>query len=430
MAQKQFTTYQADVLSFDLREALLGIIRPGRFSGFDQITDYDTPDGTIYLHLSHSAAAVQKLAKLGSSLDSPIGVAVTTQGTIIHEDATEIVMDIPDNNASQYDKWYIIYMEHDYVEVQGANNASYGFIAGTGGGGMPTLLEAYHRVPLAYIQADSYATEIAHLHFYPASAIDNLGDEIMGEVLFGHKWMHDDNRGTVPGGLGVIGDRNYSNNNYLTDYTSLTQSLSALDLALSQLADLETVDGTKPLDEWGTPGDNTDLDATIAEHGLLPKLSNDTDEFLRGDGAWAVPPAGFVFIGSAAAYHYNSSAQGGNITMGSQYELDISNEVPAGYNQVVIGVSMKCYWGAGNTNGRYGAVIFQKGGTTTDKYQMQGPHPFSSTALNDNPSFIYFSEQIICEISATRTIRITWAAQSGDITDWLNDIQIKIQAYR
>jgi hypothetical protein len=41
------------------------------------------------------------------------------------------------------------------------------------------------------------------------------------------------------------------------------------------------------LDDFATPDDNTDLNATTARHGLLPKLSNNNRQFLRGDGAWA-----------------------------------------------------------------------------------------------------------------------------------------------
>ena len=43
------------------------------------------------------------------------------------------------------------------------------------------------------------------------------------------------------------------------------------------------------LDDWATPDDNTDLDSTATEHGLLPKLDGLTSTFLRGDGTWATP---------------------------------------------------------------------------------------------------------------------------------------------
>jgi len=43
------------------------------------------------------------------------------------------------------------------------------------------------------------------------------------------------------------------------------------------------------LDDLGVPDDNTDLDATDAKHGLLPKLSGNVTEFLSGGGTWGTP---------------------------------------------------------------------------------------------------------------------------------------------
>lgn len=41
------------------------------------------------------------------------------------------------------------------------------------------------------------------------------------------------------------------------------------------------------LDELGMPSDNTNLNATIERHGLLPKLPNDANKFLNGIGGWS-----------------------------------------------------------------------------------------------------------------------------------------------
>jgi len=41
------------------------------------------------------------------------------------------------------------------------------------------------------------------------------------------------------------------------------------------------------LDDFATPDDNTDLDATSTAHGLMPKLSNNARLFYRGDGVQA-----------------------------------------------------------------------------------------------------------------------------------------------
>ena len=46
---------------------------------------------------------------------------------------------------------------------------------------------------------------------------------------------------------------------------------------------------TTKLDDFATPDDNTDLNATTGVHGLLPKLGSRTTNYLRADGTWAEP---------------------------------------------------------------------------------------------------------------------------------------------
>lgn len=53
------------------------------------------------------------------------------------------------------------------------------------------------------------------------------------------------------------------------------------------------------LDDFAACDDNTDLNATSSAHGLLPKLSNNTRQFLRGDGTWA-PSSSSTAIATAA----------------------------------------------------------------------------------------------------------------------------------
>ena len=57
-------------------------------------------------------------------------------------------------------------------------------------------------------------------------------------------------------------------------------------------ANHEVATGAFKLDDLATPDDNTDLDATITHHGLLPKLSNNAGQFFNGVGNWAVPAGG------------------------------------------------------------------------------------------------------------------------------------------
>lgn len=44
------------------------------------------------------------------------------------------------------------------------------------------------------------------------------------------------------------------------------------------------------LDEFGTPTDNTNLDATTSRHGLLKKLNNVSTQYLNGQGNFTTPP--------------------------------------------------------------------------------------------------------------------------------------------
>jgi hypothetical protein len=44
------------------------------------------------------------------------------------------------------------------------------------------------------------------------------------------------------------------------------------------------------LDDLGTPDDNTDLNASTSYHGLLPKLTGSTTNYLLADGTWAAIP--------------------------------------------------------------------------------------------------------------------------------------------
>lgn len=48
------------------------------------------------------------------------------------------------------------------------------------------------------------------------------------------------------------------------------------------------------LDDLAAPDDNTDLNASVSKHGLLPKLSGSSGDALRGDGTWGGVSSGAV----------------------------------------------------------------------------------------------------------------------------------------
>lgn len=90
---------------------------------------------------------------------------------------------------------------------------------------------------------------------------------------------------------------------FVTYVTGLTDAVSAADtdilyaintgsplkMTVATLWDTRYVNDAMAikLDDFAAPDDNTDLNATTSAHGLLPKLSNNTRQFMRGDGSWA-----------------------------------------------------------------------------------------------------------------------------------------------
>jgi hypothetical protein len=72
----------------------------------------------------------------------------------------------------------------------------------------------------------------------------------------------------------------------LHDAVTVSDSAS-IDLTLSgQALSAAVIPGGIKLDDFGTPDDNTDLDASTSRHGLLKKLSNVANEVMSGTGSW------------------------------------------------------------------------------------------------------------------------------------------------
>lgn len=81
------------------------------------------------------------------------------------------------------------------------------------------------------------------------------------------------------------------------------------------------------LDDLATPDDNTDLNATASAHGLLPKLSNDSSQFLNGQGSFTTPSVGASTSVQVTVYNQT----GATLSQGKAVYIDgwkTGNEVP------------------------------------------------------------------------------------------------------
>lgn len=111
---------------------------------------------------------------------------------------------------------------------------------------------------------------------------------------------------------------------FVTYVSGLTASLTALDsdllyvvnsgspfkMTVGDLWDSRYLLDAKAikLDDFSACDDNTDLNATTSAHGLLPKLSNNNRQFLRGDGTWATYASSTASATAAAGSLHTDAA--------------------------------------------------------------------------------------------------------------------------
>lgn len=292
MAQKQYSTYQVDILSFELRDALIGILKPGRYLGYNGMSEYQAQVGNdVYCAIEQEDPISKYDQQNPPVVEAARGVAITSQGTIIAEDSSvQVTVTITPTNSNGI--YHIVYMEHAYLSgTPGANPATYGLKSGVDGGGIPGLQYHTKQVVIGVIFEEDGSTGFSSLIYHPFHP--GIGDDDLYNKLFKTSIYKTYAEGTVPTS-GIIGSRQFLNNNYVTDYESITKAISDLDAAVKARADAITALAATKLDDWATPDDNTDLNASISRHGLLPKLPNDADKYLNGIGSWVVPKGGHI----------------------------------------------------------------------------------------------------------------------------------------
>ena len=165
MAQKLFTTFRAAVESFPLGEQNIGLIKPGRYNGYDIFNK----TGGLTFRLSHSGS-ISKTKKDGTP-DNQFGAIIMPTGIVIHEsDTIDLLVTTNSGNANMRED--LVICEHDYQEVQNGTPANYSVVKGPMDGSKPTLPNPEKQVivgrititPGGYTEDDiSYKKETANL---------------------------------------------------------------------------------------------------------------------------------------------------------------------------------------------------------------------------------------------------------------------------
>jgi hypothetical protein len=92
-----------------------------------------------------------------------------------------------------------------------------------------------------------------------------------------------------------------------------TPASSSTDLAEHNHSDSDT-GGLIRLDTISAPTDSTSLNASTDAHGLLPKLSGTSDEYMNGIGEWGTPPSGSA-SSDLIEHGHTASTDGGLIRL-------------------------------------------------------------------------------------------------------------------
>jgi len=179
-------------------------------------------------------------------------------------------------------------LRHAYINsTSGDNPATYYIVSADRTSGQPALPTPSSDVALGVFIEDSNATNSSGLTYYPFYPA--VGDDQLRKILFQNNGSAYDtlDEGVIPGD-GIIGDRLFSSNNYLTDEVSLTEALSDLDYFLQVEEDARIALGQRALDSssWGALSNNTNHNVNTSRHGFLPRLPDDSDQIFNGVGNW------------------------------------------------------------------------------------------------------------------------------------------------
>jgi len=411
--EKQFHTYKASIYSFETTEVLLGLLRPGRYSGFDDFSLHTQGGSSIVVHMNHSTESVKKSSKsVPPVLGKYTGVILTPQGQVIHNDDADITLSIPKNNEASI-RYDLIYCEHQYLLSSGSNPATYNVQSGVAGQPIPALDNPEKRVLIATVTVGANAATFSSLTF-TLTPTHELGGLTHSEIL-----------STL---LGVKTD--YTSEYYINKDNTVIENLSTLDNLLhSANQGIIDLNQTK-LDDWGVPDDNTDLNATTLRHGLLPKLSGSTSNVLRGDGSWGDLGNGGVWKWTDRPFGVDFSLSSGSLNISQGY-IDISYPLTSpDASEALLKVMFSVNTAAGNA--ARGQIHFA---------DENGRNNFNCPMLT-MPSLLGYQSQVwqfVVKLNPSNPIKrvyLTVTTSQGTEANWLNnanglsEVLILVEAYR
>lgn len=164
MAQKRFTNFRDPVNSFPLGEMNVGLMKPGRYNGFNKAT---LSSGLDYSITHDGLGSIMKTDSEGNYIN--FGSLLMPNGTIIHEDDS-IIFTLDSNAGNANTRFDLIICEHTYVEVVGGAAATYLLVKGPNNGTMPALPDPSKQILIGYFKINANATTGSGVEYIPSPA--------------------------------------------------------------------------------------------------------------------------------------------------------------------------------------------------------------------------------------------------------------------
>ena len=163
MAKKLFTTYRAPVDSYPLGEQNIGLLKPGRYSGYDLMITR----GALDISIKHSGT-VRKTGK-DNNYAPLYGAILFGSGIILHdEDNINLVVDSNSGNANVRTDFVIV--ENTYQEISGGTPPIYSIIKGPSDGTLPILPNPSKQILIGRIYIEGNGYLFTNLTYVPERA--------------------------------------------------------------------------------------------------------------------------------------------------------------------------------------------------------------------------------------------------------------------
>ncbi len=173
MAQKTFINYKDETKSYELGEKHIGMFKPGRYSGFDQMTT----GGGMVIKIGH----LGKLPKtnLDKTQTLNFGALLLPSGTVLHED-TDITLTVAVNTGNSNIRYDWVIVEHLYEQILNGTPGIYSIIQGPTDGTEPSLVDASKQILIGKLMIIPEGNEFVDMTYTP-ELIPFLGDNTLDE---------------------------------------------------------------------------------------------------------------------------------------------------------------------------------------------------------------------------------------------------------